>query len=1122
MWWHVVWGKIFGADVWPGFWWGWRWVDVGAGWHESSSVMPDNSSCARAILTFHKPSRPMIVPGLPHVLLCGLMMLAGDGWAGESAARWSWQESHATVLPTGDLEWAPRPFQFQPGDSVRYIDFDQGSDRADGLTRETPWKHHPWDPEAAGEARRCRGVHTYVFKQGVVYRGQLEAAESGQPGAPVILTRDPAWGEGDAVLSGAEIVEGWKLGADHKSIPEGDKVWFVDLDWVPRNVWMVHGEGGVKRVHLARTPNWEVSDPDDIQSEWWMWTNPAKPFDNYAEINGQKRHMAFDPKHINGQRPQDYYEGAIVWTTKGWVMGTPYPARVLAVDRDNGSLVFPGQWGGGPSYKIIRGCRYYLEDKPHYLDSAGEFWFDRKGERGRLYVRLPGDADPNASRVEVARRIRVIDSRGMSHVRVSGLTFRFTNVYRNPVAAPYWVSKENIDVEPGCVRLLGSGSDIAVTHCRFEHVHRGVRMKAVGPEDVIDAVTVEDCAFVDMDHGGVEFEDGTVYSALQPPMGRMLDVAVRRSLFERVGLRPDLFGQGEALVVSYAETVEVAGNIFNRVYAQGVDVHGSKQSRAATHRPFTRILIHHNRAVDTMLNTDDFGGIETWQGGPAYVYGNVSGNPGGYRHWDHVLSPDTEDRFGHAYYMDGAFKNYYFNNIAWGKSKGPSGRLANTSAFQQIISYENSIFNNTLYNFVRGSRRQAPQAGRDKFLGNIWESMGLRVFRDADPARSAASGNEADAGPNRNDFAIETDAYARNAFYDTGSSFGVFEPSGRWHATLKDFQRALAAYQPMASSVGELSGKSLLLDAAAHDFRPVKNTVAKDLGARVFVPWSLYETVAEWHFYPIPATPDRILDEHWCMASYYTTRDDYYRFPSYPLRTVNMGLADFVSGPLENWTTGALRFNGRDQYAVLSDEQIEKGVVLEVGSGASAVRKSIEGDELVNPQIHRSNFLVEAVFKAGAGAMPAVLVQKLDQQGWALRLTESGRALFMLRSGSLERGISSNSDLRDGEWHHVLAECDRAAEVLRVYVDGRLAAEGAGFGAGVSLNNPADLYVGGTPDGMGLAGELEFVRLARGTLADAKTSIEELYAWEFDGPFLNDFAGRRRPPGGGYAGAISE
>ena len=43
----------------------------------------------------------------------------------------------------------------------------------------------------------------------------------------------------------------------------------------------------------------------------------------------------------------------------------------------------------------------------------------------------------------------MIDSRGMSQVHIRGLTFQFPNMYWNLTAAPYWVSHENIDVEPG-------------------------------------------------------------------------------------------------------------------------------------------------------------------------------------------------------------------------------------------------------------------------------------------------------------------------------------------------------------------------------------------------------------------------------------------------------------------------------------------------------------------------------------------------------------------------------------------------------------------------------------------------------------------------------------------------
>ncbi len=254
--------------------------------------------------------------------------------------RWSWQEPQAKVLPTGDLEWAPKPFEFKPGESVRYIDFESGNDANDGLSKQTPWKHHPWDPNASGQAAACKGTQTYVFKQGVIYRGEMDANESGTRKRPDHPDAGPSWGTGPAVICGSEAVTGWKQGTDNNLIPEPEKVWYVDLNWAPRNVWMVGDDGAVTRIALARTPNWTITDPDDIKSEWWTWKNPDKPFDNYATINGERRHLAFDKEDINESKPQDYYEGAIVWTTKGWVMGSPFPARVLAVDRTNGSLVF--------------------------------------------------------------------------------------------------------------------------------------------------------------------------------------------------------------------------------------------------------------------------------------------------------------------------------------------------------------------------------------------------------------------------------------------------------------------------------------------------------------------------------------------------------------------------------------------------------------------------------------------------------------------------------------------------------------------------------------------------------------------------------------------------------------
>ena len=60
----------------------------------------------------------------------------------------------------------------------------------------------------------------------------------------------------------------------------------------------------------------------------------------------------------------------------------------------------------------------------------------------------------------------------------------------------------------------------------------------------------------------------------------------------------------------------------------------------------------------------------------------------------------------------------------------------------------------------------------------------------------------------------------------------------------------------------------------------------------------------------------------------------------------------------------------------------------------------------------------------------------------------------------------------------------------------------------------------GNPDGGHLAGEFSFLRVTRSTLADSKTTINELRAWQFDGPHLRDFSGQPRDFAHGPAGAL--
>ena len=194
------------------------------------------------------------------------------------------------------------------------------------------------------------------------------------------------------------------------------------------------------------------------------------------------------------------------------------------------------------------------------------------------------------------------------------------------------------------------------------------------------------------------------------------------------------------------------------------------------------------------------------------------------------------------------------------------------------------------------------------------------------------------------------------------------------------------------------------------------------------MPWSLYETVAEWNFYPIPGDPARILDEHWCMSPYYTRRDDYYKKPTYPLKGVNITLKDYQDGPLENWTTGALHVNGNDHYAVLRNEDICRSVVLSARGRTENVNRTVSGAELSNPQIHTSSFLIEVFFKTAPGFTDGTLIQKMNDVGWALVVNQSGGVTLVTKSGRGSASLASRTAVNNGQWHHVIAEADRKAE----------------------------------------------------------------------------------------------
>ena len=997
-------------------------------------------------------------------------------------ARWIWGRPEAQLTPKGDLVWAPEPFKFEAGKSVRYIDFDAGNDANDGASKAKPWKHHPWDPAATGLAKACNGIQTYVFKRGVVYRGTMVTQESGEERNPIRLTSDPAWGKGEAVITGAEQVTGWKLGADNNDIPDKSKVWYVDLPFAPRNVWEVTRQG-VERIQLARTPNYKVSDPEDVLADWNTWEQPQWWTGRDKTVfGGHKAHLGIDTKNLKG--PAAIYVGAIVRSGYGIVMSTPFPSRVEGFDEKEKALIFQGIWFGD-SERIVAGNHYMLEDKPQFLDAPGEFWFDKKGDGGRLYLRLPGDVNPATVDVEVARHINLIESKGISHLVVSGLTFCFTNTYWDLTLAAWG----HPDVANAAVRIRGAAEDVTVANCKFEHISGRPVIIAANPEGAtVDRIVIRDNEMLFADHGAVLVE------AKGPG-----DVEFLRNRLYMIGLRPYRQGHGHAIEIRFAATQVVAGNIMDRCYGSGIFLFGGKPAGSTEDAPLSRLLVFNNRAVDTLLAACDWGGIETWQGGPHYLFNNISGNPNG-RWWGYHKDKPGSARLGFAYYHDGGHKVYSFNNVAWGDSVNAlDPRRAAAAFYQATPNVENAFFNNTAYAFHLGSN-WSPAGGRQLMLSNIWEDISGVVFQHGQLKE--------DTGPAPAAYEHDSTAMAGNVFSEISAPvFGLFEATGKSYPNLAEMKKAMESHHPLAGTIGTMTPAPVLADAKGHDFHPRPASPASNQGAKVFVPWSVARTVGEWHFRCNRDDPATILDSHWYLTPYAVERETYYKLPRYPLKAPFATVKSFTPGPLEDWTATALTVNGVDQFASAAHADMTKPYSFTGRVAGKPATQTVSGNELATPDVEGSNLMIEVFFRTEPGHTGGTIVSKLSDAGYLLGINKAGGATLLLRAGGKTGQLAAGVKINDGKWHHLLAEVDRTAGTATIYVDGVSAATGT-MAVPDSLSNTADLLVGKGPDGGFFAGQISYLRIARSMLAESKTSIAELYDWEFDGPFLRDFAGR--------------
>lgn len=172
--------------------------------------------------------------------------------------------------------------------------------------------------------------------------------------------------------------------------------------------------------------------------------------------------------------------------------------------------------------------------------------------------------------------------------------------------------------------------------------------------------------------------------------------------------------------------------------------------------------------------------------------------------------------------------------------------------------------------------------------------------------------------------------------------------------------------------------------------------------------------------------------------------------------------------------------------------------------------------------ISTQNLLVEALFKAEPGLTNAALLSKHDgHRGSRLIIDGRGKAAFQIASDGVTSSAATSEAVNDGQWRHLVAEVDRRTGRMTVYRDGKMSGGSkTELPADASLDCRADFLVGKGDGELGnFQGVMDFMRVCQGTLADAQTTIEEVYEWQTNGPFKYDFC-RNAPQGRRDAGAI--
>lgn len=278
-----------------------------------------------------------------------------------------------------------------------FVDFDGGSDAADGLSPLTAWKHHPWDDNATGvpgSTTLAPGTEV-ILKGGVHYRGLLEVHSSGNAANPIVLDGNTrgTFGEGLAIVDGSELLTGWNVA--------GDGLYWTTLPPQAVDVFRCNLYAGEHMLVLSQGP-----------------TDPSDPyhFDDLEEMRAippsQVTSTSVTDPAVFSTLPDDFWVGAhiAIWAKPNFI----YFPEIESYDPATGRITFDSV-----DPYLDRDTKYAILNSAAFLDQPGEYLIDKTNSTVLFHPRTLDDLD----RVTASVRTHGLDVLGRDHITVRGVRF---------------------------------------------------------------------------------------------------------------------------------------------------------------------------------------------------------------------------------------------------------------------------------------------------------------------------------------------------------------------------------------------------------------------------------------------------------------------------------------------------------------------------------------------------------------------------------------------------------------------------------------------------------------------------------------------------------------------------